>query len=43
MSALYGLCRYQLNSLLPTLEDRMTGVNFGRRGQRYSVLAYAKT
>jgi len=36
--ALYALC---IHPLLRTLEDRLTGINIGKRGQRISVLAYA--
>ena len=36
--ALYALC---VHHLLRTLEDRLTGINIGKRGQRISVLAYA--
>jgi hypothetical protein len=36
--ALYALCVYPL---LGTLENRLTGVSIGERGQRISVLAYA--
>ena len=36
--ALYALC---LHPLLRTLEDRLTGINIGTRGQKISVLSYA--
>ena len=36
--ALYALC---VHPILRTLEDRLTGINIGKRGQRISVLAYA--
>jgi hypothetical protein len=35
---LYALC---VHPLLRTLEDQLTGINIGKRGQRISVLAYA--
>jgi hypothetical protein len=37
---LYGLVSPQRTPPLSPLEDRLTGVTFGRRGQRISVLAY---
>jgi hypothetical protein len=36
--ALYAIC---VHPLLHPLEDRLTGVSIGERGQRISVLAYA--